>query len=149
MQSLQAYRQNFYSWKVVIFFVMLATNAVGSFSALRLGKTYQQQETLYRLNHIMILNVHKNRTDALTLVDVLNDFVEEKENRKQLLGKFSANDIPRDKNKGIVGKCSDLTCTKKYALTEGPKRGWGEVELMWATCSARFMLATGFEFQKT
>ena len=26
----------------------------------------------------------------------------------------------RDKNKGIVDKCSDLTCTKKYALTERP-----------------------------
>ena len=40
----------------------------------------------------------------------------------------------RDKNKSIVGKCSDLTCTKMYALTEGPKRGRGE--LMWATRSA-------------
>ena len=29
----------------------------------------------------------------------------------------------RDKKKGIVDKCSDLTCTKKYALTEGRK--WG------------------------
>ena len=29
----------------------------------------------------------------------------------------------RDKNKGIVDNCSDLTCTKKYALTEGPKPG--------------------------
>ena len=29
---------------------------------------------------------------------------------------------------------SDLTCTKKYALTEGPKRGGGG-ELMWATRS--------------
>ena len=42
---------------------------------------------LYRLNHlkIMILHVHKDRTDALALVDVANDFVGEKENRKQLL----------------------------------------------------------------
>ena len=30
----------------------------------------------------------------LALVDVANDFVGEKENRKQLFGKFSANDIP-------------------------------------------------------
>ena len=37
----------------------------------------------------------------------------------------------RDKNKGIVDKCSDLTCTKKYALTKVPKRGGGE--LMWVT----------------
>ena len=26
---------------------------------------------------------------------------------------------------GIVDKCSDMTCTKKYALIEGPKRGRG------------------------
>ena len=30
----------------------------------------------------------------ITLVDVANDFVWEKENRKQLFGKFSADDIP-------------------------------------------------------
>ena len=36
----------------------------------------------------------KYRADALTLVDVANDFVGEKENRKQLFSKFSANDIP-------------------------------------------------------
>ena len=44
----------------------------------------------------MMLYVHKDRTDAITLVDVANDFVEEKENRKQLFGKFSANDTPNN-----------------------------------------------------
>ena len=44
----------------------------------------------------MMLRVHKDGTDASTLVDVANDFVGEKENRKQLLGKFSANDIPNN-----------------------------------------------------
>ena len=29
------------------------------------------------------------------------------------------------RTKGIVNNCSALTCTKKYALTEGPKRGGG------------------------
>jgi len=47
-----------------------------------------------RLNHLMMLHVHKDRADALTLMDVANDFVGEKENRKQLFGKFSANDTP-------------------------------------------------------
>ena len=42
----------------------------------------------------MMLHVHKDRTDAPILVDVTNDFVGEKENRKQLFGKFYANDIP-------------------------------------------------------
>ena len=41
----------------------------------------------------MMLHVHKDKTDVLTLVDVANDFVGEKENRKQAFGKFSVNDI--------------------------------------------------------
>ena len=42
----------------------------------------------------------------------------------------------------FIGFLSDLTCTKKYALTEEPNRGG---ELMWATHSAspsHFMLTT-------
>ena len=77
--------------------VMPATNAVSerSFSTLKWVKTYLRSTTGdSRLNHLMMLHVHKDRTDALTLVDVANDFVGEKENRKQLFGKFSANDIP-------------------------------------------------------
>ena len=72
----------------------------------------------------MMLHVHKDGTDAPTLVDVANDFNGETENRKQLFGKFSAKDIPKSslfrqsqkklkiretKTKGIVDKCSDLT----------------------------------------
>ena len=83
------------------------------------------------------------QNDALTLADVANDYVGEKENRKQLFGKFSVNDIPNKfsissnqhgklETRGIVDKCSDRTCTKKYALTERAKGG----ELMWATRSA-------------
>ena len=41
------------------------------------------------------------------------------------------------RTKSILDKCSDLTCTKQYAVTEGPKRGCeGGGELMWATRSA-------------
>ena len=29
-----------------------------------------------------------------------------------------------DKTRAIVPNCSDLTCTKKYGLTEGPSLGW-------------------------
>ena len=47
------------------------------------------------LNHFMMLHVHKERTDALILVDVANDFAGEEENRKQLFGKFSTSDIPK------------------------------------------------------
>ena len=78
---------------------MPASNAVGerSFSALRRWKPYLNSTTgESRLNHLVMLHVHKDGTDAPTLVDVANDFVGEKENRKQLLGKFSANDIPNN-----------------------------------------------------
>ena len=76
---------------------MPATNAVGerSLSALRQGKTYLSSTTGdSKLNHYKILHVHKDGTDAPTLVDAANDFVGEKENQKQLFGKFSPNDIP-------------------------------------------------------
>ena len=59
-----------------------------------------------RPNHLMMLHVHKDRTDALTLVDIANNFLGEKENRKQLFGKFSANDIP---NKFSVSSKSTQT----------------------------------------
>jgi len=38
-----------------------------------------------------MLHVHKDRTDALSLVDVANDFVGGKESQKQLFGNFSEN----------------------------------------------------------
>ena len=77
--------------------VMPAANAVSekSFSALKRMKTYLRSTTGdSRLNHLTMLNVHKDRTDALTSADVANDFVGAKESREQLFGKFSANDIP-------------------------------------------------------
>ena len=64
---------------------MPATNAVSerSFWALKWAKTYLRSTTgASRLNHLMMLQVKKDRTDALTRVDVANDFVGEKENRK-------------------------------------------------------------------
>ena len=77
--------------------VMPATNAVSerSFSALKRVKMYlcsTMEDS--RLNHLMMLNVYKDRTDALTLADVANDFIGAKETREQLFGKLSANDIP-------------------------------------------------------
>ena len=76
---------------------MPAANAVSekSFSALKRMKTYLRSTTADSiLNHLTMLNVHKDRTDALTSADVANDFVGAKESREQLFGKFSANDIP-------------------------------------------------------
>ena len=41
------------------------------------------------------------------------------------LVKVNTNGKLETRTKGIVDKCSDLTCTKKYALTEGAKGGGG------------------------
>ena len=58
--------------------VMPATNAVSerSFSCLR------------RLNNVMVLHVHKNLTDKLSLVDIGNNFISGSSHRESLFGKF-------------------------------------------------------------
>ena len=72
--------------------VMPATNASSerSFSALRRIKTYLRSTTSQsRLNHLMILHVHKSLTDQLNLIDCANDFVSCNTHRLNLFGKFS------------------------------------------------------------
>ena len=62
--------------KLVI--VMPATNAVSerSFSAMRRLYTYLRTNmSQNRLNNMMVLHVHKEKTDALKLVKVANEFV--------------------------------------------------------------------------
>ena len=77
------------------------------------------------------------QNDALTRVDVANDydgetkaivwqmFRERYPKQVLYLVKVNTNGKLETRTKGIVDKCSDLTCTKKYALTERPKWGWG------------------------
>ena len=72
-----------------------ATNATSerSFSALRRAKMYLQSTmTQKRLNHVMLLHVHKERTDALSLIDMANDFVSGSEHRLSIFGKFEETD---------------------------------------------------------
>ena len=71
--------------------VMPASNATSerTFSALRRVKTYLRSTTCQdRLNHLMILHVHKDRTDALDLKEVANEFVSGSEHRLRIFGKF-------------------------------------------------------------
>lgn len=71
--------------------VMPASNATSerSFSALRRVKTYLHSTMSQdRLNHLMILHVHKELTDALNLKEVANDFVCGSEHRLRIFGKF-------------------------------------------------------------
>ena len=64
--------------------VMPATNAVSerSFSCLRRLKSYLRATmSQSRLNNVMVLHVHKNLTDKLSLVDIGNNFIQVTESR--------------------------------------------------------------------
>lgn len=71
--------------------VMPATNATSerSFSAMRRVKSYLRS-TMHqeRLNHLMVLHVHKDKTDQLFLPDIASEFVSKSERRFQVFGKF-------------------------------------------------------------
>ena len=89
--------------------IMSPTNTVSewSFSTLKRVKTYLRATTKEkRLNHLMILHVHKDRTDKIDLVDVANQFVEWNDNRIHIFGKFTCNDI---KPKGEITSSSTQT----------------------------------------
>ena len=67
--------------------VMPATNAVSerSFSCLRRLKSYLRSTmSQSRLNNVMVLHVHKNLTDKLSLVDIGNNFISGSSHRESL-----------------------------------------------------------------
>ena len=71
--------------------VMPATNASSerSFSAMRRVKSYLRSTMgQERLNHLMTLHVHKESTDSLNLVQVVNEFVCGNKSRQRLFGNF-------------------------------------------------------------
>ena len=71
--------------------VLPATNAISerSFSALRRVKTYLKSTiNQSRLNHLMLLHVHKHLTDKLDLVKIANGFVAGSEHRLSVFGHF-------------------------------------------------------------
>ena len=70
---------------------MPATNATSerSFSALHRVKTYLRTTmTPARLNHLMVLHVHRVETDALHIHAIARDFVSGHENRVTLFGRY-------------------------------------------------------------
>ena len=76
--------------------VMPATNASSerSFSALRRIKTYLRSTmTQARLNHIMIMNIHKNLTDELDMIHMANLFVADHPHRHEIFGSFKTTDV--------------------------------------------------------
>ena len=80
---------------VRIVLVNPATNSVSerSFSAMCRLKNYLRSTRGHsRLNAAMLLHVHKNRTEQLSLIDLANAFVNS-ELRMSVLGNFSENDL--------------------------------------------------------
>ena len=59
--------------------VMPATNAVSerSFSSLRRAQNYLRSTmTENCLKNVMLIHIHKGRTDSLSLIDIANDFIQ-------------------------------------------------------------------------
>ena len=74
---------------VRLLLVMPATNAESerSFSAVRRIKSYLRSTmSQQRLNHLMVLHVHKDYTEKLNLVNVANNFIAGNEHRTQVFG---------------------------------------------------------------
>ena len=106
MQSLSATMKAFVPQIIVlakILLVMPATNAVSerSFSAMKPVKVYLRSTTSdCRLNHLMVLHVHKDRTDSLNMVEVANAFVERNDSRHPIFGVFGEEDgVPKQGTK--------------------------------------------------
>ena len=82
MQSLNSSEREVLSQVVVLVKLVLlapATNASSerSFSALKRRKTYDVFND-ERLNNLMVLHIHREKTDKLNLVDIANRFVGKK-----------------------------------------------------------------------
>ena len=80
--------------------VMPATNAESErvFSAMKQVKTCMHCTTSdNRLNHLMIMHVHKEMLDELNPVDVANEFVKRVAERHRIFEKFVEVDIPTPK----------------------------------------------------
>ena len=76
---------------LTLILVMPATNAVSerSASSLRRIKTYLRSTmSQQRLNSLMILHTHKQRTDTLDLTQCLKDFTLGSDHRTDLFGRF-------------------------------------------------------------
>ena len=69
-----------------------ATNSTSerSFSAMRRLKTYLRSKmTQERLNQLMILHIHKELTDTLTMKEIANEFISKNGRRVHIFGNFT------------------------------------------------------------
>ena len=94
LQKLSSAKQQLLSVVMTVMKLILVlpeTNASSecSFSAMRRIKSYLRSSMSQgRLNHLMLLSVHKDLIDKLNLVDVANEFVSASESRLRVFGSF-------------------------------------------------------------
>ena len=67
----------------------------------------QSTTTNNRLNHMMILHVHKDKLEYLDLIEVANEFADPIDSRKQAFGKFSDSDRVKEAEFHHVGTQTD------------------------------------------
>lgn len=120
LQSLSTAQRTLFSQVVIVVslaLVMPATNAASerSFSSLRRIKSYLRSTmTQSRLNSIMLLHVHKDLADQINLIDVANDFVDNKlDHRSTIFGRFTDLEF-----KGI---CACSSCSEWYKCMQCTK----------------------------
>lgn len=93
-RNLESSKRNLISdvMKVVkLILVLPATNAISerSFSALKRVKTYLRSTTSSnRINHLMLLHVHKDKTDILIMKEICQEFISRKDSRRALFGTY-------------------------------------------------------------
>ena len=93
--SLSSYERDLMSEVVTVLkliMVLPSTNTVSekSFSALKRLKTYLRSTMKQdRFNHLLLLHVHRDRTDSLSLTHVAEQFVSSSEHRLSVFGRFS------------------------------------------------------------
>ena len=73
--------------------VMPATNASESsersFSSMRRLKTYLRNTMCQsRLNHVMLLNIHQEKLDALSMDDIAEEFIQGNDHRLRIFGRI-------------------------------------------------------------
>ena len=74
--------------KVLVTIPCSNAEAERSFSKLRLLKTYLRSTmTQERLNHLAILNVHRDKLDEINIEDVLEEFISRNNSRRTVFGK--------------------------------------------------------------
>ena len=81
--------------------MMPATNTTSerSFSALRRVKRYLRSTmSQQQLNHLMIMHVHKDHTDRLSLVDTANQFVRGHDHREHFFESLQIVTYQNDKS---------------------------------------------------